>query len=303
MFRERNPTTGEGYIEVQAVQSGNEAEGKNRELTFNKANVVSRRHTYPFHFHVPEYANSGHCKWIYSMSYGGGLVGGDTISATVKVGPGCAALVSTQESTKVYHCNYSGETTQTTSYYIGDGSLLCVLPDATVCYKDANFNQTQVVQMRPSSNLVLLDWMLSGRLALDEFWAFKRYKNSIEVYVSDELIIKDCTDLADTPQLTVSQGMRHFHVYGTLFVLGAGLQFLAEHLLGIYARKKNYNDAHDQDLIVSISPTQYTVNGDLISGCYLRFLASDMKNAAKVIQEITSPLIEILGGDPFERKL
>ncbi|KAH9513566.1 hypothetical protein Btru_033369 [Bulinus truncatus] len=305
MQKPRNPTVGEGFIEIQPVQKKTSVtKQQDKKLShFIRADVVSRKHTYPFQFHVPENAHEGPCKWIYLMSYGGGLVGGDTVTAGVKVGDGCAVLVSTQESTKVFHCNNSGETVQNINYQIGEGSLLCILPDSTVCYKDANFNQSQVIHMKSSSNLVILDWMLSGRFALDEFWAFKRYRNCIEVNVAGELVIKDNSDLEDTPYQTVCQGMQNFHVFGTCIVIGNGLEFLSQILLETYSRKKNYNDPHDQNLIVSISETEYTVNGKSISGCYLRFLASEMKFASKVIKEITTPLMEVLGGDPFERKL
>lgn len=38
------------------------------------------------------------------MNFGGGLVGGDHIDITVFLGDNCAALVTTQESTKVSKC-------------------------------------------------------------------------------------------------------------------------------------------------------------------------------------------------------
>ena len=34
---------------------------------------------------------------------------------------------------------------------------------------------SQVINMSSSSNLVYLDWMIGGRVALDELWQFKRY--------------------------------------------------------------------------------------------------------------------------------
>ena len=45
---------------------------------------------------------------------------------------------------QVYHCEDGLLTSQSMNYIIGDNSLLCVLPDYCVCYKDANFSQTQV---------------------------------------------------------------------------------------------------------------------------------------------------------------
>ena len=47
-------------------------------------------------------ANAGASAWAYAATYGGGLVGGDSVSMRVEVGAGASALVATQASTKVY---------------------------------------------------------------------------------------------------------------------------------------------------------------------------------------------------------
>ncbi|CAL1541603.1 unnamed protein product [Lymnaea stagnalis] len=302
---QRNPSCGEGSIEIEAVtrkriDSTSERKGKK---TFDHSEVVSMKHSYPFRFLVPHNSTPGPCKWIYPLTYGGGLVGGDKISATIKVGEGCAAVVCTQESTKVYHCNLSNETVQEMLYIVEDEGLLCILPDPTVCYRDANFSQKQIVHMKPTSSVVLLDWMLGGRVALDESWVFKRYCNSIEFYLSEELVIRECTELEDTPNKTVVEAMQGFQVYGTCIVLGENLSSLVDSLSDKYGRKKDIGEKTDQDLVVSISQTKYTVEGETTEGCYLRFLATNAKSAARVIHDITDPLLDILGADPFERKL
>src|SRR5438128_729572 len=50
-------------------------------------------------------ANSGSAAWAYAATYGGGLLGGDAIDLDVSVGPGAAAMLSTQASTKVYRAD------------------------------------------------------------------------------------------------------------------------------------------------------------------------------------------------------
>ncbi|XP_059145620.1 uncharacterized protein LOC131932735 [Physella acuta] len=298
MESQRAASVGEGYIELEAVRRRTDDK-----IPFYKSEVMTIKHSYPFRFLVPEHATPGPCKWIYPMTYGGGLVGGDKITATIKVGAGCAAVVCSQESTKVYHCNMSHETVQNFNYSLGESALLCVLPDPTVCYRDANFCQKQVIHMTSTSSLVFLDWMLGGRQALEEFWCFKRFNNCTEIYVGEELIVRDSTDLEDTPIKTVAQAMENFQVYGTCIILGEGLSFLVESLINIYGRKRDLGEQINRDCVVSISETKYTVSGETIEGCYLRFLATDMKHASRVIHDISNPLQHLLGGDPFERKL
>ena len=50
---------------------------------------------------IPELASASPCRWIYPLTFGGGLVGGDVISISFQIKDHCAALVTSQESTKV----------------------------------------------------------------------------------------------------------------------------------------------------------------------------------------------------------
>ncbi|XP_058096417.1 urease accessory protein D isoform X5 [Magnolia sinica] len=57
---------------------------------------------YPLKFIVPSKVASSKTDavWIYSISYGGGIVSGDCISCKVSVGESCTAVLTTQASTK-----------------------------------------------------------------------------------------------------------------------------------------------------------------------------------------------------------
>lgn len=59
---------------------------------------------YPFKFIVPNKVGSSltDAVWIYTITYGGGIVSGDSIAFDVAVGGGCNAVLTTQSSTKVY---------------------------------------------------------------------------------------------------------------------------------------------------------------------------------------------------------
>ncbi|XP_020551666.1 urease accessory protein D isoform X3 [Sesamum indicum] len=59
---------------------------------------------YPFKFIVPNKAGSSKADavWIYTITYGGGVVSGDSMACDVTVGDGATAVLTTQSSTKVY---------------------------------------------------------------------------------------------------------------------------------------------------------------------------------------------------------
>ncbi len=50
---------------------------------------------------TPELASRSACRWLYPVTYGGGLVEGDRIEYSVTVGPRCGALITTHSTTKV----------------------------------------------------------------------------------------------------------------------------------------------------------------------------------------------------------
>src|SRR5262249_62166635 len=78
----------------------------------------------------PTPRNHGHGAWVYTATYGGGLVDGDSVRLSVDVGPGAAALLSTQASTKVYRSTLGTEA-QLNAVVDEDG-LLVVAPDPVV---------------------------------------------------------------------------------------------------------------------------------------------------------------------------
>ncbi|XP_019703607.1 urease accessory protein D isoform X2 [Elaeis guineensis] len=69
-----------------------------------KSTVTRCFSKYPVKLIVPNKVGSSKTDavWIYTLSYGGGIVSGDRISLSIGVGDGCTAAVTTQASTKVY---------------------------------------------------------------------------------------------------------------------------------------------------------------------------------------------------------
>lgn len=262
---------------------------------FSKAEVVTLKNSYPLKILIPEHTGNQICKWIYPIVFGGGLVGGDCIEITIETKPNTCGLLTTQESTKVYHCEGDLHTVQQMNYIVRDNSCLCVLPDYTVCYKDADFTQTQTVHMSDSGNIVLLDWMTCGRTALQEMWDFTSYRNKVEVKVDKEVIYKDCVHLHDVPKLAMKQSMKNYQVMGSCVILGKRLKEMINILYKKYSQPKQYGERENNDVICTVSILHK-------GGIYLRFLAISTSQAYTVIKEIVDPLLPILGSDPFSNK-
>ncbi|CAC5419222.1 ureD [Mytilus coruscus] len=255
-----------------------------KESEYGAVEVVTLKHSYPLKVLVPEHTGNPKCKWIFPIVFGGGLVGGDNVEIIIETKPNTCGLLTSQESTKVYHCEDDLLTTQKMNYIIGDNSLLCVLPDYCVCYKDANFLQTQNVQMTESGNIILLDWMTCGRSALKEQWLFKSYKNSIQIDVGSNTVYKDSIHIHDVPGLKMKSSMKNYQVPNIDWEC--------------YFYAPAVGESVKTDVICTVS----TLQKGGMSGLYLRFLAINTAQAYTVIKEIVDPLLPLLGADPFQNK-
>ncbi|KAI7822089.1 UreD urease accessory protein-domain-containing protein [Kickxella alabastrina] len=172
----------------------------------------------------------------YILSYGGGIVHGDRIHINAHAGKGCALIMLTQGSTKVYRHrkrpppntqivanNMADESFQTLILEIDSGALVCLLPDPVTCFRDARYNQRQAVRMQPGSSLVLLDWMTSGRMSRGERWDFQKY-------FSVNLITHHPTSSpsAFASDSVGSVGLENVDAFAFILVLGPAVTCVAE---------------------------------------------------------------------------
>ncbi|KAJ6342419.1 hypothetical protein OIU78_010361 [Salix suchowensis] len=135
-----------------------------------KSTVTRCFSKYPLKFIVP--SKVGPCKidsvWIYSLTYGGGIVSGDSISCEFEIGDGCTTVFTTQEM-----------------FCTGSNALLAILPDPVTCFSTARYSQKQVFRVLLDSNLVIVDWFTSGRHESGEKWDFDLYKSTNNIFLDD----------------------------------------------------------------------------------------------------------------------
>lgn len=165
---------------------------------------------------------------VVTSTLGGGLVQGDHVALRLDCGEQTRTVLTTQSSNKVYRSprSLSGQSLGTR---VADGAALAILPDATTCFADADFDQSQHVELSRDASLLLLDSYTSGRRASGERWAFRRFLNQIEVAVGGRTVVRDrvLLDPADGP-LSSSARMGRFDAVATLILLGPQFAKAAE---------------------------------------------------------------------------
>ncbi|CAN6832842.1 unnamed protein product, partial [Brassica oleracea] len=165
--------------------------------------------------------------WIYSITYGGGIVSGDSISCEFTIGDGCTAVLTTQSSTKVYKAIGSKCSEQTLEARIGSESLLVVIPDPVTCFSTARYYQKQNFRLVSDSNLVLVDWITSGRHANGEKWDFEFYKSINNVYLEDDKPLFLDTVLLEKRNIqSIAERMQDYHAIAMVILFGPKLREL-----------------------------------------------------------------------------
>ena len=249
--------------------------------------VVTRvRATSPLRLLMPK--NDGHAAWVYTSTFGGGLVGGDCIDLDVEVGPGAACFLSTQSSTKVYRSRLGSESR--VSARVAAGGFLAMVPDPVVCFRASRFRQLQRVDLAGDAGLVFVDWVTSGRRAAGERWAFHEYTTGLQVRVDGRLLVHDAVSLR-AADIDVSERMGRFDVLALMVMMGPRVREAATALV---ERIRASPLGRRADRIAAAA-----VVGD---GCVLRVVGVSVENVARTVREWCACLPRELGDDPWSRK-
>src|SRR5438876_6301135 len=171
------------------------------------------------------------CTSVFMMSYGGGLVGGDQIDLSVHVETGCKLSLLTQGSTKVFKQRQNNETKTTPTSQklrvnIDNGGLLALLPDPIQPFTDSCYNQYQSFELRPNANLILLDWVNSGRPARGENWTLTSLRSRNDIFEMTQTEEQNRLILRDTLILNsnIAGSMYPHECFATVILRGPLLQ-------------------------------------------------------------------------------
>jgi urease accessory protein len=253
------------------------------------ASVVTRaRAASPLKLLTP--ANHGDAAWIFTSTYGGGLVEGDAIALDVHVGDEASAFISTQASTKIYRSTRVGARSTLTAR-VDAGALVVLLPDPVVCFADSRYAQTQTFDLHRDAALVCLDWITSGRRARGERWAFDDYRARLDVRVDGRRICHDAVTLA-ADDGDLGERFGRFDVFATLAIVGDRFAGDCRRLVEAIAHAPVERRA---DRLIAAAPIGGT-------GALVRVAGRSVEDVGRVIRETLAFLPPVLGDDPWTRK-
>lgn len=267
---------GHGKIELQQVAG--------------KTAITHCRANSPLKLLTPK--SPGSNAWIFSSTYGGGLVGGDEIQLDVAAGPGTRSLLTTQASTKVYRSEKL-VCRQTLNVRADTGSVVASIPDPIVCFTGARFEQRQQFDLAGDAGIMMLDWFTSGRKACGERWAFEKYRSHTEIVVDGKIVFRDVL-LLDPVDGLIAGPMRMGRVdcFATAVVMGPQLASISEHVLKYIAQQPARGGG---SVICSASP--------LSGGVVVRAAGVEVEDVSRWMKRLFSDVERVLGQDPWMRKV
>jgi urease accessory protein len=232
--------------------------------------------------------NAGHAAWIYTSSFGGGLVDGDALALDLTVCAGATSFVSTQAATKVYR-SPRGTRSDVRATVNAGGCLVCA-PDPVICFAASRYRQTQRFDVAADASLVLLDWLSSGRHATGERWAFHEYQSRIDVHQGDRHVLHESV-LLRAEDGDVERRLGRFDVVGLTLLCGPAVRDASAAIIARLAREP-----------VTRRGDRLVVASAVHNGCLVRFAARSFEDAAHAVRECLQSVPSLLADNPWSRK-
>lgn len=101
---------------------------------------------------------------------------------------------------------------------------MVVIPDPVTCFSTARYSQKQIFSVFPDSNLVIVDWITSGRHEVGENWDFELYKSTNHIFSEgDEPLFLDSVLLEERSGTSVAEQMQGYRCIAMVIILGPKL--------------------------------------------------------------------------------
>jgi urease accessory protein len=153
--------------------------------------VLSHQYaTVPAQIIRPFYTPGDERAYVYLLTPTGGMLGGDRLDIHIVLEPGARVCLTTASATKV-HPSVELPAEQSLVIDLGPGSSLEYLPEPTILFREARWQQRTVVRRAADSRLLLTEGWSAGRIARQEVFAFSSLDTSLEVYTAERLSLFD----------------------------------------------------------------------------------------------------------------
>jgi urease accessory protein len=127
----------------------------------------------------------------------GGLLGGDRLALSVRVGHGANVQLTTTGATRVYRPGPSAaEAIQANEIDVAPDALLEYVPDAIIPFAGSRFSQRTTVRLAEDSSLFWWEIVAPGREASGELFACESLEIKTDILARDKIVANERVRLA-----------------------------------------------------------------------------------------------------------
>ena len=211
---------GRGCDDSTFGHCGRQRHAPGRPARQSERRLAGARGAAPLRFLTP--SNHGDAAWVFTSTYGGGLLGGDAVRLQID-----ARRRGGSSSSRRRRRRRSIAPTRRVVHSRRARRGTCTAPGAAgshrVCFRGASFEQTQSVDDRRSGSIVLMDWMTAGRRASGERWVFDRYASRLTIRYDGRVVFHDALLLSPS-EGPLAERMGRFDCVCLIVLVGVALR-------------------------------------------------------------------------------
>jgi urease accessory protein len=163
---------------------------------------------------------------VHLHNVSGGVLGGDRLGLSVRVGAGASAQLTTTGATRVYRSGRDAlSAVQINDIVVEENGLLEYVPDALIPFAGARFRQATRIQLSPGAGLFWWEILAPGREARGESFAYGRVSLKTEIRACGKLIAFENVDLAPAEiRMDAIARLGVYRYWTTFYICRAGVQ-------------------------------------------------------------------------------
>ena len=140
----------------------------------------------PIHISKPYW--DGHSLLLNVMSPTAGLLEGDEIEMVVRIREKATLVLSNPTALRIHKMSANGGAELKQRFSIESGAYLEAHPEWLILQAESSFTQTTRIDVACGAELFYLESIAPGRVAHGEAFAFRRFRNRLELRYDDSLV-------------------------------------------------------------------------------------------------------------------
>jgi urease accessory protein len=163
---------------------------------------------------------------VHLHNVSGGLLSGDRLATSVKVGKRASAQLTTTGATRIYRARVvAAPAMVSTNITVGQDACLEYLPDPIIPYAGSSFSQRTTIQLGAGAGLFWWEVLAPGREAGGELFAYEIVEMKTDIHALESTIAIERVRVEPAKSgLTSPARLGHYRYWATFYICRVGLK-------------------------------------------------------------------------------